>query len=134
MTMTIVTAALLLALAVSLQAQAACETSDLAGRWKAYSTGQSVDIGPYIQECTVFANGRGRFRSGSGCTDGSTLRSDDLEISRGCEIRGRFVQRLEGSGSLTCGVRATLSANKEIISGIGACEDGDFFLFNMVRR
>jgi hypothetical protein len=59
MTKTTFTAALLIALAVPLRAQAACETSDLAGRWKAYSTGQSTDIGPYIQECTVIVNSRG---------------------------------------------------------------------------
>jgi hypothetical protein len=110
--------------------QAACEQADLSGRWSMYAIGQSADT--FIQECIIHLNSNGKLRSGSKCA-GSTLRADELQVSNSCRITGAFMQRSE-EGRMRCSLSAALAADKQIISGLGECEEGTFFLFNMVRR
>ena len=117
-------------------AQAACAASDLEGRWEAYAIGDDFGFG-YWQRCSLRIDNRGRFRSGSKCRendgDKSTLSSSDLRLKRSCILTGSLRQTFGGT-SFRCDIHATLSADKQILSGVGECDDGDIFLFNMVRR
>jgi hypothetical protein len=118
-------------------AHAACKTADLDDSWDAYAIGNDFDFGAaYWQRCSLRIDDRGRVNSGS-CTDHlgqrSTLSSSDFRLSRSCRLTGPFEQTFD-EPSATCAIRATLSANKQVASGVGQCEDGDLFVFNMVRR
>jgi hypothetical protein len=131
-------AAVILAVSIPLShADAACETADLEDRWDAYAIGDDFDFETaYWQRCTLEFNDKGRVRSGS-CRDhlgqSSTLSSSDFRLSRSCRLSGPFEQSFD-EVSVSCEVRATLTADKQILSGVGECEDGDLFVFNMVRR
>jgi hypothetical protein len=117
-------------------AHAACDVANLEDRWDAYAMG--VDFGvAYWQRCTLRINDRGRFQSGSSCGDSegenSVLSSSDFRLRRNCVLTGSFKQTFDEI-SVRCDVRATLSSDKQIVSGVGECDDGEIFLFNMVRR
>ena len=117
-------------------AHAACEISDLEDRWDAYAMGADLGVA-YWQRCSLRFDDRGRFRSGSTCREDqgedSTLSSADFRLSRGCRLSGSFEQSFDGS-SAECDIRATLSVDKQLVSGVGECDDGAIFFFNMVRR
>ncbi|MGH6899497.1 MAG: hypothetical protein ACREJ5_23595 [Geminicoccaceae bacterium] len=115
---------------------AACRPSDLEDRWDAYAIGDDFGVA-YWQRCSLRIDDRGRFRSGSSCKDHlgeeSTLSSADFRLRRSCLLTGSFEQSFEEASAI-CDIRATLSADKQILSGVGECDDGDIFLLNMVRR
>jgi hypothetical protein len=118
-------------------AHAACQTADLDDGWDAYAIGSDFDLGDaYWQRCSLRIDDRGDVRSGS-CRDhlgqSSTLSSSDFALSRSCRLTGSFEQTFDDF-SASCEIRATLSADKQIASGVGQCDDGDLFVFNMVRR
>jgi hypothetical protein len=118
-------------------AHAACQTADLDDGWDAYAIGSDFDSGAgYWQRCSLRIDDRGRVRSGS-CKDhlgqNSTLSSSDFRLSRSCRLTGSFEQVFDDF-SARCEIRATLPADKQIANGVGECDDGDLFVFNMVRR
>jgi hypothetical protein len=126
------------AIAMSLTATPAmadCTARDLAGRWAAFAYGNTTatDINlARINGCRVFLNNRGRFASESRCP-GSDLRGR-FEVSNSCVIAGIISQRFGAGGRIDCGISAAATASHEMISGIGACDNGDILIFNMVRR
>jgi hypothetical protein len=116
-------------------AHAACEGFDLEGRWDAYAIGAAFGPG-YWQRCSLDLNERGLFRDGSSCRDDGGDKSDlsgRLSLSSSCRLRGSLRQDSDDS-SKRCDIRGTLSVDKQIVSGVGECRDGDIFLFNMVSR
>jgi hypothetical protein len=120
---------------VPLAVEAACSTSDLAGRWDAYSVG--VDDGdPFWTRCSVRFNSAARILSGNSCindTNGTSTLSGQFRVNTSCRITGPFTQQFD-DGSIRCSIRATLAIDGEIVSGVGKCNDGAIFSFNMVKR
>jgi hypothetical protein len=135
---TIAAAAVMLCLASSALAQEDCDPAELSGTWRYFQLGDITgDFGnfPFIDGCIAIMSGRGTFRSGSKCVGGD-LRAN-LEIRPNCTIRGVIRHRFDDGGSFECGVSAAVTRDRELISGVAACESELFdpiLMFNMVRR
>jgi hypothetical protein len=55
-------------------------------------------------------------------------------VSSDCRVSGSFTQRFS-AGSVRCNIpQATLSRDKEVVTGVGKCASGAIFSFNMVKR
>jgi hypothetical protein len=126
------TAALLFALAAA-EAQAACESEDLRGRWDVYGIGDLFGF-TATQDCIFVVDKRGRFSGArsfcaaraSGTFEGRTSTQGKLSIRRSCAVSGEFG---------LCVLDGTMTKSKEMISGTAVCNGDDLvLLFNMVRR
>ena len=120
-----------------MSADAACAPVDLAGEWDAYSVGATTGEGVW-NRCNVSFNSSARFLSGSSCRTDSGARSTlsgQLSVDSSCRVTGRFTERFRG-GTNTCSIpQATLSRDKEVVTGVGKCANGaGIFSFNMVKR
>jgi hypothetical protein len=125
-------AALMLTLVAPLApAHAACELSDLDGRWRAHMLTVNAAGRSLVQECQITANEDGEFQR-TRCAS-IELDSDGLEVARNCQLTGAFILGL-GGNELQCDVSATISISKEIISGRVACDPQPVFLLNMIKR
>jgi len=126
-------AALLIALVAPLApVQAACDSGDLAGRWRAYMVGVNAAGRSFVQECRVVANSEAEVQPDE-CADGTTtLSSSGLEVSQSCTLTGMFILEFP-SGEQECDVRATISISKEIIGGRVTCGQTELLL-SMLRR
>ena len=132
MTKTTFTVALLIALAVPpLQAQAACKASDLGGRWDVYGMADTFGFGATF-DCVFAVNSRGR-AARSICiarAQGEKARS----VNRG-SLRIRSNCLISGQINGICEVNATMTRNKDVITGVYNCDaTGEVALFTMVRR
>ncbi len=127
-------AALMLAPA---SAQAACAPASLAGRWDAYSVGAD-GLEPLWHRCSISFDSTARI-IGSSCvtnTGAASTVSGQLTVQNNCRVTGRFTQRFNAGGSLSCNIpQSTLSKDNEVVTGVGQCDGGSaIFSFNMVKR
>jgi hypothetical protein len=120
-------------------AKAACHPSDLAGSWDTYAIGRMPaprDFRLVWQRCPVVFDEEGRFSRDVACRDDfgeeGILSSGEFLVTSKCRIQGDYNAELLVPS--TCSVRATMSADKQIVSGVGKCDNEAFFLLNMVRR
>lgn len=120
-----------------LRVDAACAPANLSGVWDAYSVG--VDgFGPFWNRCSVRLNSSARLLSGSSCVSDrgrtSTL-SGQLAVNSNCRVSGSFTQRFS-TGSARCNIpQATISRDKEIVTGVTKCSGGAAISsFHMVKR
>jgi hypothetical protein len=111
-----------------------CDPAELSGTWRMFLYGDNFETvdSPFILGCTAILGVQGTFRSGSTCV-GNELRAD-LDVRTNCTIRGVITQRFEDGTTLSCGVSAAVNLGRDFISGVGACENSDIFLFNMILR
>jgi hypothetical protein len=122
------TAAILLAAS---PAAADCTPRDLEGRWALFAHGESFVDGtfPFLLGCRVILNQAARLTRDSACLGGA-LRGQ-LEVTKGCTIQGVIELR---EISVDCGISAAVTPDHDVVSGIAACDNGDGFLFNLIRR
>jgi hypothetical protein len=114
-------------------AMAQCDPSDLEGRWALFVYGDNLETAdsPFILSCTAILNSNGRFKRGSRCAS-AELRAA-LEVNRNCTISGTITLRFNDGPNPSCGVNAAVTQDRQVISGVGACENDDLFMFNMVK-
>jgi hypothetical protein len=61
--------------------------------------------------------------------------SGQLTVPDNCRVTGRFTQRFNGGSSATCRIpQATVSKDKEVVTGVGKCNTGAILAFDMVKR
>jgi hypothetical protein len=125
--------AAILALTPSI-AEAVCARSDLQGSWDAYSVGAD-NRDPFWTRCTVRFAASGNIRSAS-CRDddgeASTL-AGTLRVRNNCRANGTVTEEFSG-GSIDCSIRSTLSPAKDVVAGVGECDEGTIFTFSMIKR
>jgi hypothetical protein len=118
-------------------ANAACAPANLAGLWDAYSVGAD-GLEPFWIRCNVRFDSTARI-TGSSCvtnTGTASTLSGQLTVRSNCRVAGRFTQRFNAGGSLSCNIpQSTLSKDQEVVTGVGKCGGGSaIFSFNMVKR
>jgi hypothetical protein len=77
-------------------------------------------------------------RSGWCCDEGAVGggRGEDALLDDPGEAMGDALggAAIEPRGELVCGISAAATASHEAISGVGACDNGEILMFNMVKR
>jgi hypothetical protein len=123
---------------VSSTAAAACTSGGLAGQWDAYTTGDA-DGEPFWERCEFQFDAAGRLLPDSVCrtdTGDRSAISGRLTLNSHCRATGSLTQRFPGEPPNACTLaRATLSKDREVLTGVGTCEGSrSIFSLTMIRR
>jgi hypothetical protein len=127
----------LLGALVSAQADASCVQSSVAGSWTAYSVSDPNNKLAFVA-CTLVINSAGTFAAANSVCASSvasvtTKAKGAIKLINGaaCAYQGSIT--LISFGETDSVKLATLSINKDTVSGVGVGQSGGVFVFNMVK-
>jgi hypothetical protein len=139
-----------LILATAGAAEARCTVDDLTGNWDVYGltdtllffefpegSGEEEITGDASSlDCVFRVNANGRLTSRSICVERATSGFNDRFRMRGeVDVRSNCTLRWDlDTGFSTCLLKGTITANKQLISGVASCDSDLQSLFNVVRR
>jgi hypothetical protein len=123
-----------LAMLVPSVAGAACSQADMTGKSKAYALASSPTLGAATLSCNITLSNVGKVTGGnclSSAGINSSLSSGTIKLvdATKCIFRGSFA-----SASVNATIdSATLSPNKQVLTGVGTIGSDGVFLMTLIR-
>ena len=121
--------------ASSLNAEADCNISHIAGTWKVFGGSTSSSFEGFSDGKLTFAS-NGSLITGSSVlrlSDGTVLNisSGQANVTKGCRVTGNIVTTIGITLSL---INGQMDINKSVVMGVYERSDGDQGLVNFVRK